>query len=141
MPNSLQSQAEALHQRVRAYLPDLLMRLAQTVGLPLFAALLLATAGGVLLAQFIPSSTTTILLTGLNIVVIYQGWRWFERRLKAISLFIVYSAYSKERRALLALLSSKVGSADVQAQWRACQDTAQAFIDAMQQAGAKAAQI
>ena len=138
MPDSLRHQAEALHQRVRAYLPDLLMRLAQTVGLPLFAALLLATAGGVLLARFIPSSTTTILLTGLNIVVIYQGWRWFERRLKAISLFIVYSAYSKERRTLLALLGSQASAEDSQAQWRACQEAAQAFIEAMQQVGAKA---
>lgn len=137
MPDPLRHQAEALHQRVRAYLPDLLMRLAQTVGLPLFAALLLATVGAVLLARIIPSSTTTILITGLNIVVVYQGWRWFERRLKAVSLFIVYSAYSKERRALLSLLSSEADE-DVQAQWRACRESAQAFIDAMQQAGGKA---
>jgi hypothetical protein len=137
MPDSLRHQLEALHQRVRAYLPDLLMRLAQTMGLPLFAALLLATAGGVLLARVLPSSTTTILLTGLNIVIIYQGWRWFERRLKAVSLFIVYSAYSKERRALLALLSNQASAEDSQAQWRTCQEAAQAFIEAMQQAGAK----
>jgi len=133
---SLKSLAEALHEQVRAYLPDLLMRLAQAVGLPLFAALLLATVGGVLLARVLPSSTTTILLTALNIVVLYQGWRWFERRLKAVSLFIVYSAYSKERRTLHALLKSD--SPQAQAQWQVCQQAAQAFMEAMRQAQATA---
>ena len=132
-PDAAQRHMQDLQSAQRPYLPELMRRLAQTYLLPLSAALLLATVGGVLLAQFIPSSTTTAVLFALNVGVFYYGWNFMERRTHATALFSLYVSGSRERRALEQLITAARrqdprAQADLAAQVKRYEAAAQAFI-------------
>lgn len=88
----------------RPFIPSLLRRLALTYGLPLSAALLLATVGAVLLSSLIPSSTATVVVFALNVGLFYYGWNALEKRTRATALFTLYVAGTRERRTLEKLI-------------------------------------
>lgn len=143
MPNAslarYQEQLERQHQEVRRYLPDLLMRLVKSLGIPLFAALIMATAGGVLIARVLPSSTTSIILLGINIVILYYGWQTLNKRYQTTALFLAYTQSSRDRRILRDLLAQSTSTPEgLQQASTSYQQSAQQFINAMRQAGAQA---
>ena len=143
MPNAslarYQEQLERQHQEVRRYLPDLLMRLVKSLGIPLFAALIMATAGGVLIARVLPSSTTSIILLGINIVILYYGWQTLNKRYQTTALFLAYTQSSRDRRILRDLLAQNTSTPEgLQQASTSYQQSAQQFINAMRQAGAQA---
>ncbi|XWX02970.1 hypothetical protein VZO05_10690 [Aggregatilineales bacterium SYSU G02658] len=105
-PDTAQQHMDDIQSRQRSHLPALAQRLAQTYLLPLGAALLLATVGAALLAQLIPSSTTTAVVFALNVGVFYYGWNYMEQRTHATALFSLYVAGTRERRALARLIAA-----------------------------------
>lgn len=105
-PEMAQQRMNELQASQRPYLPTLAQRLAQTYLVPLTIALLLATVGAMLLAQVIPSSTTTAVIFALNVGVFYYGWNFLEKRTHATALFSLYVAGSRERRALARLIAA-----------------------------------
>lgn len=132
--------AERLREMLRPYLPALVQRLALTYGLPMLAAVLLATLGAVAISNVLPNSTTTLVVLGLNIAVLYFGWRFAERRYRGTGLFMLYSAYSRERRELEMLIrraeKGLLSEPDVLTMKRQmADDAARAFLDAMRAEG------
>lgn len=93
---------------LRPHLGSLLTRLAVGYGVPFLGATLLATLGAVVLANtvtFLPQSTVSTLTFALNVLLIYFGWRYLERRTHATALFVLYSNASRERRTLKRLIA------------------------------------
>ncbi|MAU12481.1 MAG: hypothetical protein CL607_21850 [Anaerolineaceae bacterium] len=129
-------------EEVRAYIPAVMQRLAITFGLPVLAALLVATVGAMLLSEVLPSSTTSIIAFGVNIAIMVYGWRYLENRYKGTSAYIVYTRYSRTRRDLEKLLKkspegSDVSAADVEKQREGVIKAADAFMLAMNDMGAQ----
>lgn len=132
-PDAAQQRMNAIQASQRPYLPTLAQRLAQTYLAPLAVALLLATAGAVLLAQVIPSSTATAIVFALNVGVFYYGWNYMERRTNATALFSLYVAGTRERRALAQLIAAaqagdSAAQSQLAAQTQRYEAAAQAFI-------------
>jgi len=100
MSDNQQAQLDEIHDSVRVYLPALLSRLALTTLVPITAALIVNVVLPLLLPDFVPSSTATILAFGANLLVLVFGWRALEGRTHATSLFVLYSGYSSQRRAV-----------------------------------------
>jgi|GEM_PF-1452489 len=124
-------------EQVRAYIPALTRRLGIVYGLPLLAAFIVSTLGAILLSQFIPSSTASIIAFGINIAILVNGWRWAERRYRATSVFILYTRYSRARRDLeRAIKQTKDTSADALDRQRAdLQAETESFTAAMRDLG------
>jgi len=94
------AQLDELQDSVRGYLPPLLRRLALTYGLPLAAVLVMNAVLPLLLPDFLPLSTATILTFAVHLLIFYFGWQALERRTQATALFVAYSSYSTQRRTL-----------------------------------------
>jgi hypothetical protein len=103
-PQTARQRMNDIQAAQRPYIPALLRRLALTYGLPLGAALLLATVGAVLLSSVIPSSTATAVVFALNVALFYYGWNALEKRTRATALFTLYVAGTRERRTLERLI-------------------------------------
>jgi uncharacterized membrane protein len=103
---------------LRPHLGDLLARLAQTYGIPLGLAFLVATGGGVAVANAfpaLPQSTLSVLLFAVNVLIFWYGWRWLERRTRATALYILYVRASRQRRTLAnALAQARTGNTQAQ---------------------------
>ena len=123
--------------RVRVYLPDLIKKLGITYGVPLIAAMLLATLGGIIISNFLPVSTTNIIVFGLNLGILLYGWRWLEKRTNATGIFLMYSRWSRTRRDLEKLLDDDASTiAQIDNQRAIMEAGAQEFIDTMRESGA-----
>jgi hypothetical protein len=105
-PQTAQQRLTDLQTSQRPYVAKLLPKLALTYLVPLGGALLLATVGAVILANFIPSSTATAIVFALNVAVFYYGWNWLEKRTQATGLFTLFVTGSRERRALATLIQN-----------------------------------
>lgn len=131
-PQTATERMNAIQASQRPYVSTLLQKMAFTYALPLGAALLLATVGALLLAQFIPSSTATAIVFALNVGVFYYGWNAMEKRTKATALFALYVAGSRERRTLRAMIgrASNDTSAreELAQQVRRYDESARAFV-------------
>lgn len=124
--------------RVRVYLPELIKKLGITYGVPLIGAMLLATLGGIVISNFLPVSTTNIIVFGLNLGILLYGWRWLEKRTNATGIFLMYSRWSRTRRDLETLLNDSNSTiAQIENQRAIMGAGAQEFIDTMREAGAE----
>lgn len=128
MNDHLQAQLDELHSSVRIYLPALFTRLALTSLLPIILALLVNASLSALLPEFVPASTATTLAFAANLLVLFFGWRTLETRTHATSLFVLYSSYSSQRRALQ-------NARDNAPSLAALEQSAQGFIKAAQESG------
>ncbi|QPC83594.1 hypothetical protein G4Y79_04210 [Phototrophicus methaneseepsis] len=133
---------ERTRDEVRAYLPSLVQRLGLTFGVPILVAFFVATIGAMIVSQFIPSSTTSILAFGLNIAIMVFGWRYLEGRYRGTSAFIVYTRYSRTRRDLEKMIEKTPAGSDTSAEQIETQregvvKAADAFLQAMQEMGAQ----
>jgi hypothetical protein len=114
-PETAEQRMNDIQASQRPALPILVQKLALSYGLPLGAALLLATVGAVLLSQVIPSSTATAIVFALNVGLFYYGWNYMEKRTQATALFATYSAGVRERRTLAKLIQqAKNGNTEAQ---------------------------
>lgn len=127
-----------LDPQVRALLPGLGGLLLRTLGLPFGAFLLLVVGGSVLLTQFLPPLAVTLpLLLGLGALLF--GLRWSEGRYGGISLFVLFTASSRDRRILSAMIAASQTETRspelMQQQTAQYSAAASAFISAMQARG------
>lgn len=98
MSENVQPTLDDLQENIRPYLPPLMRRLAITYGLPVLAVLLLNIILPLLMPDFVPLSTATILTFAVHLLVLYFGWRALEQRTHATALFVSYVHYSSQRR-------------------------------------------
>jgi hypothetical protein len=92
------AQLDEIHESVRGYMPPLLPRLLLTYGLPVLGVLLANILLPLLIPDFVPTSTATILTFAVHLLILYLGWRTLEQRTHATALFVLYSTYTTQRR-------------------------------------------
>lgn len=125
---------------VKPYVSGIFPRLALNYGLLLFVAVLVSTIAVPTLGLWIPQSTATVLGFSINFLTLFFGWRFFENRNKATSLYILYSSYSRQRRDLEALMKQAEAKslANTDALYTSVdkfEEAAQAFLSAAMEAG------
>jgi len=98
IPANKESKLTEIHDEVRVYLPDLMIRLAVGYGLPFLGVVVISVLLQLFLPQSIPGSTQTILAFAAYLIFLYVAWKALERRTHATALFVQYSAYSSQRR-------------------------------------------
>ncbi|MCA9914611.1 MAG: hypothetical protein KC496_14765 [Anaerolineae bacterium] len=128
MSDNQQAQLDQIQDSVRVYLPALFTRLALTTVLPITVALLVNAILPILIESFVPLSTATTMAFAANLLVLFFGWRMLENRTHATSLFVLYSGYSSQRRALQNARADAPSLATVQ-------QSAQRFIEAARDSG------
>lgn len=138
---SAETAANRQREMLRPYLPGLLNRLALTYGLPALGAVLVAAiVSRVLDSLFPPSLTTSFTVFLVALAIIIFGWRYAERRWEGTSLFVLYTAYSRERRALERLAGSaangeQVSTAEIDNRLEAARKAAEQFLEGAQKQG------
>ncbi|MCU0514596.1 MAG: hypothetical protein MUE40_18745 [Anaerolineae bacterium] len=122
---------DAVTDDVQPALPVLIRRLALTYVPLMLVTVLIATVGGRLLNLVLPLSTATLLALCANVLVLVYGWRRAERRFLGTKLFVLYTAFSRERRELRRLLAAPQPDAPaVEARTQQMQQTARVFVEA-----------
>ena len=96
--DSIESALNHQSERIRPYLPEIFKRLTLVYAIPFTLVLLTSTLGGIVVSNFIPVSTTNIIIFALNIFILVRVWRWAEARWHGTSLFIMYTRFSRARR-------------------------------------------
>jgi hypothetical protein len=105
-PQTAQQHITDIQASQRPALVKLSQKLVTTYLIPLAIAFLLSTVGAMLLANILPSSTTSILVFAANIAVFYYVWSYLDKRTQATALFSLYIIGTRQRRALAKLIAS-----------------------------------
>jgi hypothetical protein len=138
-----QNSHTTMEKEVKPYVSGLFPRLALNYGLLLFVAVLVSTIAVPTLGLWIPQSTASVLGFSINFLMLFFGWRFFEKRNKATSLYILYTSYSRQRRDLEALMKQAEAKSlsNMDALYTSVdkfEEAAKAFLSAAQEAGIEA---
>lgn len=130
--NAIQTRIDTASERVRPYLSPLVKRMARTYLPPVILGIILNLFGREILAQFIPYSATALLGLVVFIAILYFGWRALDKQFGGIRLYMLWLIFSRDRRALRALLTQpdKIDSAVLSEHARQMEQSADEFIRA-----------